>query len=140
MTTEKGSYINGYHLTEPINNGLIFFISLFLFMIIKDRVFSCNENTSILVRTIASSTVGVYLISDNRLVRHFLWEEIFNYQSLMASIFAIPIMIVIGITIFSVTILIDIIVSKMLDSVKIEERFIIAVQRSVKWVRNKYDF
>lgn len=139
LNTEKGSFIKGYHLTEPINNGLIFFISLLFFVIFKDRNFSCSENTSILVKTIASSTVGVYLISDNRLVRNFLWEEFFNCQSLMVSIFAIPIMIVIAIAIFSVAIIIDMIVSKILDTVKFEERFIIAVQRSAKLVRSKYD-
>lgn len=137
MSTEK-DFINGCHLTEPSNNGLIFFISLLLFMIIKDGDYNCSENTSKLVKTIASSTIGVYLISDNRLVRHFLWEELFNCQLLMDSIFAIPIVIVISITIFSVTIIIDMIVSKMLDSVKIEERVITAVQRHAKWVRSKY--
>ena len=77
------------------------------------------------INIIASATFGVYLIHDNKVVRSFLWFNIFKNAQFQHSNFIIPYSIMVVVLVYVVCTVIDLLRQKV-------------VERPFMWIVNKY--
>lgn len=87
------------------NSIFIIIASITLFLIFLKR----KEFSNKYINYVSGSVLGVYLIHDNNLVRHYLWDNIINIASFYPSKYFILIAIFFIISIFIVCCLIDIV-------------------------------
>lgn len=89
-----------------------------------------------MISVISASTLGVYLLHDNRLVRDLIWEKCYDFSVLPSSFNFGLIMLVTCFSIFTIGIVIDIIVEQLLKFIRLEEFVFEKVYKSIK---NKID-
>ncbi len=82
---KKDILINSSNYFMKINSPFILFIAIFLFVgFIKRKPFQSK-----LINKISSTTLGIYLIHDNRILRPYLWRNIVKAPTFYSSHFLI---------------------------------------------------
>lgn len=88
-----------------VYSGLIFFVSVFVFIWVKNHQFS-----SVIwkpLAKVAPYTFAVYLFHDNRYIKQLLWFDSFHPIDYIDSFCFLPLMFVISIFVFMIGLLID---------------------------------
>ncbi len=120
--------IIGTHITFAATHALAFYgiqsvltllSALSIFMVFK----SINLGYHKWINIIASATFGVYLIHDNRIIRKFLWEELFKVNSYSNSALLIPYSICVVLLIYTVCTIID-----LLRQILFEKAFLYVIE------------
>lgn len=90
----------------PSYNGFGFFVAIFVFVWIskKDEI---STSISRLMADFVPFLFGVYIISEHPILMHWLWKDLYDWPSLINSVWFIPIMFVTVVGIFLSCILID---------------------------------
>ncbi|MDL2225306.1 acyltransferase family protein [Eubacteriales bacterium OttesenSCG-928-M02] len=105
----------------------VLLISLSLFM----AFVTMKMNYHRWINTIASATFGVYLIHDSKIIRQFLWIDLFKNGQYQESLMIIPYSIVVVAVVYIVCTIIDLIRQKVF-----EKPFMIVVNKySESWLK-----
>lgn len=81
--------VTSIEIEFPAYNSLAFIISLLLFLYFKDHPFKNNFFEKTLIR-LSPYTFGVYLLSENKLIRSLIWRDILPVNTLTDRIWFIP--------------------------------------------------
>ncbi|MBR6962967.1 MAG: acyltransferase [Prevotella sp.] len=98
-----------------VYSGLVFFVSVFLFIWVKNHRFNSTIWKPIV--KVAPFTFAVYLFHDNLYIRHLLWFGFFQPKDYVNSFLFIPLMFVISIGVFFVGVLIDYVRAIIVDRI-----------------------
>ncbi len=107
----KQYYLNAAYFYN-LDNFYIFFISLFLFLIF----INLRIPNSKLINTVASASLGVYLIQENPWVRPVLWTYLFRGADFQESPYLILYALGAVLLVFSISVIIDLIRQKVLEN------------------------
>lgn len=88
------------------------------------------------INTISASTLGVYLIHDNRVVRNMIWEHAYEFSTLPSSFWLWPVLLLVCCSIYTVTISIDIVVEKLIKYIKPED---FLIERLYNKIKDRFD-
>lgn len=88
------------------NNSFTFLTSALLFLWSMNLKIK-GEKVSSFVITAAPTVIGAYLISEHRLLRHYIWEDVIRINGLLDSPWLIPLILASSIAVFTVCCLID---------------------------------
>ncbi len=90
----------------PAYNGFAFLLSIPLFLYFKDKSF---RKTALVkaATSLAPYTFGVYLISEHRSIREYLWNGPFPWASYLGQSWILPLMLGVSIVIFILCVGID---------------------------------
>lgn len=107
-----GSFSSLY-LYEPKYNGVCFLLSILIFWFFVNMKVSSLKYNSI-ISIVSKSTIGVYLVHDNLIVRNYIWEEICDFSTLPSSCVFWPSMLVICCSVFLGGVIIDVMMEGLL--------------------------
>jgi len=93
-----------------LNNLFMVIVAIYLFKVFVNMHFVCKP-----INYIASSTLGIYLIHDNKILRPIIWNKIYNNMNYINSKYYIFNVAIKLICIFIIGLIIDKIVDKILD-------------------------
>lgn len=110
---------NILHNTMYEYNTFPYFLSIILFLIIKNKNFNGKRNLNIFYN-IAPLTFGVYLIHDNIKIRTLLWEQLYSWSTLYDTLLLTPTAICVSCIIFTVCISIDYVRKKLFRVTRID--------------------
>ena len=109
----SGFLLNHAATFSHYNNIIVLILSIELFLFfIKLPIF----NNSI-INIVSSTTIGIYLIHDNSLMRPYIWKTIFNVQSFYYNRFLVLYMIFAVLSVFIICSIIDIIRQNTIEKV-----------------------
>lgn len=131
----RGDQWQPFFLTEPSNNGPVFFLAILIFIYFRNLKVNISFDNDKLISRISASTIGVYLISDNINLRKYLWEGLYDFQSTMSSIWAFPIMLAVCVSIFVITIVLDVLLEMILNKLKIGDVLCNSIDMILKKVK-----
>lgn len=100
-----------FYLQEPMYNGLCFFVSALIFILVANSKLKTTKYAN-LISIFSTSTLGVYLIHDNRLVRNLIWEQLLDLSTYSSSLFIWVVLILVCTVIFGLTIAVDVVIEQ----------------------------
>lgn len=120
-----------FYLQEPMYNGLCFFVSALIFISVANSKLKTTKYAN-LISIFSTSTLGVYLIHDNRLVRNLIWEQLLDLSTYSSSLFIWVVLILVCTVIFGLTIAVDVVIERLFKFLKPEDLLYENVYKPIK--------
>lgn len=126
-------FINTYYFAENTYTVPVFIASVCIFLCFKNFNLKYNK----IINYCASSTLAVYLIHDDELVRNYIWKEVFGGYLISDTMFLIFNIVFTTIAVFCVGVIVDKIRSlliekyyiKIIDTYHIDKKIVCTINR-----------